>query len=210
MAIKSWSMVMILAVGLAACDAQKSSKSDGLPLSEVKLDGRAPIVQIALGESRFQVVSVDVIVPPTLVVSEANLFYPKADIVWRGEPPGDRFAQIKAIVEDGLNAGIADLKNGPRAVLSVQMERFHALTEKARYAVGGVHDVVFVMTLLDAKTGSVLEAPRRIEIAIRASGNDKAIEQDEAGRTQRVVIVEGVAEAIRRELMGPILPAVPL
>jgi hypothetical protein len=200
--LKPMFAALMLIIGLAGCDAVKSSRSDGLPLSEVKLDGRAPIAQAALADARFTVTSVELIVPETLRVSEANAFYPNADVVWRGEPQGDRLAQIKLIVEEGLTAGVANLATGPKAVLSVQLERFHAVTEKARFSVGGVHDVVFVLTMLDPKTKAVLEGPRRVEIAIKASGGDVAIAEDAAGRTQRVVIVEGVAEAIRRELSG--------
>jgi hypothetical protein len=200
---KSLFLVLMVLVGLAGCDAHKSSRSDGLPLSEVKMDGRQPIVSTAAAQSRYSVSSVEVIVPETLVVSEANQFYPKADIVWRGDPPGDRLAQVKSILEEGLGVGASTLKQGPSVVVSVQLERFHALTEKARYSVGGVHDVVFLLTVKDVKTGVVLEGPRRVEIAIRAAGNDMAIAEDEAGRTQKVVIVEGVAEALRRELSGP-------
>jgi len=32
-----------------------------------------------------------------LRVSEANSYYPSADVVWRGDPVGDRIAQIGAI-----------------------------------------------------------------------------------------------------------------
>ena len=203
MIVKPIYIALALSIGLGGCDAMKSSRSDGLPLSEIKLDGRAPIVQAALADAQFSVASVDIVVPETLVVSEANMFYPRADIVWRGEPQGDRLAQVKAILEDGFAVGIAGLKTGPRATLSVKVERFHALTEKARFSVGGVHDVVVVLTVLDAQSGAILEGPRRVEIAIKAAGNDVAIAEDAAGRTQRVVIVEGVAEAVRRELSGP-------
>lgn len=168
------------------------------------MDGRQPIVATVAAEARYSVTSIEVIVPQTLVVSEANQFVPKADIVWRGDPPGDRLAQVKSIMEEGLGVGASLLNQGPDVMVSVQLERFHALTEKARYSVGGVHDVVFVMTVVDAKSGAVLEGPRRVEIAIRAAGNDLAIAEDEAGRTQRVVIVEGLAEALRRELSGPL------
>ena len=196
--------IVILALfGLGGCDAAQSSRQDGLPLEEVKLDGRMPIISTAMADGRYSVSMIDVIVPDTLVVSEANMFYPKADVVWRGEPQGDRLAQIKRIVEEGLAAGVSGFKQGPAVVLSVQLERFHALTEKARFSVGGVHDVVFLLTVKDASTGTILEGPRRVELAIRASGNDAAIAEDAAGRTQRVVIVEGLSDAIRRELSGP-------
>lgn len=193
-------LVGVTCLGLMGCNAQDSSRADGIALSEVKLDGRAPIVSAPRAEARFTVVSVDVIVPETLRVSEENLFYPNADIVWRGEPQGDRLAQVTQILEEGLATGTADLKLGPRAILTVQLERFHALTEKARYSVGGVHDVVFLLTMTDPETGTVLEGPRRIELAIRASGGNAAIAEDVAGRTQRVVILEGLAEVIRGEL----------
>lgn len=203
MALKPIWIAMMVIVSLAGCDAMKSSRSDGLSLSEVKLDGRAPIVQAPSTDARYAVTSFDVVVPETLQVSEANMFYPRADVVWRGEPQGNRLAQIKSILEEGLAGGTAALKMGPKAKLSVTLERFHALTEKARFSVGGVHDVVFVLTVTDPQSGAILEGPRRVEVAIRAAGNEVAIAEDAAGRTQRVVIVEGLAKAIRQELSGP-------
>lgn len=203
-------VISMLLISLSGCDAIKSSRKDGLPLSEVKLDGRIPLVQSTLAESRYAVQSVELIVPATLRVSEENKFYPDADVVWRGEPQGDRLAQISAILDEGLNAGVSSLKTGASVGISVQLERFHALTEKARFSVGGVHDIVFLLTVRDQKTNAVLEGPRRVEVAIKASGNDTAIAEDAAGRTQRVVIVEGVTEAIRRELSGPLPSAVPV
>ena len=207
--VKPIYIALTLIICLGGCDAMKSSRSDGLPLSEEKFDGRAPIVQSVPADSRFSVSSFDIMVPETLVVSEANKFYPRADIVWRGEPQGDRLAQVKSILEDGFVVGTAGLKTGPKATLSVKVERFHALTEKARFSVGGVHDIVFVLTVLDAQSGAILEGPRRVEIAIKAAGNDVAIAEDAEGRTQRVVIVEGVAEAVRRELSGPLRSTAP-
>jgi hypothetical protein len=179
---------LILTVGLTGCGLFKSESPDGLSTSEIKLDGREPIVQSAVETSLYNVRSIDITVPSTLRVSEANQFYPDADIVWRGEPQGDRLAQVKAILEEGISAGTASMKTGPKAAISIQAERFHALTEKARFAVGGVHDVVFVLTVREVGTDAILVPPRRVEVAIRASGNDKAIAEDAEGRTQRVVI----------------------
>lgn len=207
---KSLLLVSLVVLALTGCDAARSSRSDGLPLSEEKMDGRAPIVLTNAASPRYSVETVQVIVPNTLRVSEENKFYPNADIVWRGEPPGDRLAQVKRILEEALGVGVANMNQGPSVAVTVQLERFHALTEKARIFVGGVHDVVFLVTVRDAETNAVLEGPRRVEIAIKAAGNEKAIAEDAAGRTQRVVVIEGVAEAIRRELSGPVPVAVPL
>lgn len=204
MTIRTFQLIAILCTALAGCGVLKSANDDGLAFSEIKLDGRVPFVAEAYGDARFTVTSIEVAVPATLRVSEENKFHPDADIVWRGDPPGDRYAQVKSIIEDGLSTGTASLKTGPKAVLAVQVERFHAITEKARYVVDGVHNIIFVLTLRDATTGAILEGPRRIEVSIRATGGDAAIAEDLAGRTQRVVIVEGLAKAIRRELSGPL------
>lgn len=202
-------LITIAMMALSGCNAVRSSRADGLPLSEVKLDGSAPIVQSGTEAGRYTVRSVEVIVPETLKISEENKFYPIADVVWRGEPQGDRLAQITAILNEGFSAGVAGLREGPAVVVSVQVERFHALTEKARFSVGGTHDIVLLLTVRDAATDAVLEGPRRVEIAIKASGNEKAIAEDAEGRTQRVVIVEGIARAVRDELSGPLQSTTP-
>ena len=46
----------------------------------------------------YAVKDVQVTVPEHLKVSEANMYYPIADIVWRGEAPGDRHQQVAAVV----------------------------------------------------------------------------------------------------------------
>ena len=205
MTLKPYCLAALMVLALSSCGAGRLNSGDGFPSTLVKLDSRAPIQSVVTDEARYFISSVSVTVPETLQVSEANQIHPDADIVWRGDPPGDRLVQVKAIVDDGLSLGIRGLKTGPKTKLSVQLERFHALTEKARFLVGGVHDIVFVMTVRDAVTGAVLEGPRRVEVAIRASGGDAAIAQDAAGRTQKVVIIEGLAEAIQRELSGTLV-----
>lgn len=205
MKIISWSAAFLLIASLSACGGGKTGAEDAASTSAastiVRLDARGGSVGGPIaGVARYDVTDVEITVPASLAVSEANLFYPKADIVWRGEPVGDRYAQIAAVLTEGVAAGVADMNTGPKAILAITVERFHALTEKARFSVGGVHDIVLSITVRDAVTGAVLEAPERVEIAIRASGGEKAIAEDAAGNTQRVVIVAGLAEAIRRHL----------
>lgn len=204
----SWLATAALVGSLSACGgAQSPGGGDGLDVSRVasgptivRLDGRGGAVEALAGSARYSVQAVDVAVPASLVVSEANLFYPKADIVWRAEPVGNRYAQVKSVLDEGFAGGITGMNSGPSATVEITLIRFHSLTEKARFSVGGVHDIVFSLTVRDSKTNVPLEGPRRVEVAIRASGGDKAIAEDSAGNTQRVVIVAGIAEAIRREL----------
>jgi hypothetical protein len=154
---------------------------------------------------RYNVAEVRVSVPAKLRVSEANRFFPVADIVWRGEPPGERHAQVRAIFEQAMKAGTAQMRSGPKVVVDIEVVRFHCLTEKTRYTVGGFHSLHFILTVRDAATGTIIEGPRRVEADVKASGGARAIAEDEAGRTQRVVVVEALTRAILRELSTPVL-----
>lgn len=176
--------------------------------------GFAAITEAAPGSAMFQplydVREVRVTVPGTLVVSEANLFYPVADIVWRGEPRGDRHEQVRQIVTEAFGFGTAGMRQGPGVIVEAQVRRFHALTEKTRYTTGGVHAIRFDLTVRDAQTGAILDGPRFVIADVNAAGGRRAIEEDQQGRTQRVVIVEHLAQVIRRELSRRVDPGTPV
>lgn len=143
---------------------------------------------------------VNVIVPETLVVSEANSYYPSGDIVWRGDPAGDRHAQVKAIFENAMTRGTDNLNKGQPVVLDVQVLRFHALTEKTRYTIGGVHSISFGVTLRDAKSGALLGESRVVKADLRGFGGQQAIDAERAGQTQKVRITDHLAKVIEAEL----------
>lgn len=161
--------------------------------------GAATVVAAA----QYDIEAIRIAVPRSLKVSEANTFKPRADIVWRGEPLGDRHAQVTAIFQEAMIRGTAALQEGRKADLDIQVTRFHALTEKTRYTFGGMHEMRFVLTLRDSATGAVLDGPREVVADIKASGGSAAIAEEQAGRTQRVVTVERLAQVIQRELSGP-------
>lgn len=139
-------------------------------------------------------------VPTWLTVSEANRYLPSGDIVWRGDPIGDRRSQVKTIMEDGFERG-AKSTNGPQSVnLLVSVRRFHALTEKARYTTGGVHHIVFVMALADARTGELVMPWRTVQADLQAYGGRKAIEADARGETQKVRITNHLSQVLIDEL----------
>ncbi len=158
--------------------------------------------QVAAPLEAQVVTGVTLVIPPGLRVSEANSYYPLADIVWRGDPPGDRREQIRSIFADAVAAAALDAGSGRPVRAEITLRRFHSLTEKTRYTVGGVHSIKFDLTVRDAATGAVIDGPRRINADVPASGGGRALAEDRAGRTQRVVIVEGLARVLRREL-GP-------
>ena len=88
--------------------------------------------------------------------------------------------------------------------VDIEITYFHCLTEKARYTVGGVHSMKFLLTVRDIETGAILQGPRKVVADVKAAGGQKAIAEDEAGRTQKVVVTEHLVEVIRRELSVPV------
>lgn len=154
--------------------------------------------------AQYDVADVRVTVPARLKVSEANMFYPVADIVWRGEPAGNRHQQVAAMFRDAMAQGTGTMTTGRKVVVEIEVTRFHSVTEKTRYTVGGTHSMRFDLTVRDAATGEVLDGPRAVAADAKAAGGRQAVAEELAGRTQRVVVVERLAQAIRAELSAQV------
>ena len=80
---------------------------------------------------------------------------------------GYAHAQVAAIMENAVRLGAKGL-HGPRPViLQLTMSRFHALTFEAetRLSNAGVHNINFVIQVVDAKSGQVLVPPVDIDAA---------------------------------------------
>ncbi len=148
----------------------------------------------------FHITQINVDVPKSLKVSEANRYYPSGDIVWREDPMGDRHAQVKAIFQTALQRGADTMTDGMPVILDVKVSRFHALTEKARYTVGGVHSIAFTMQLRDATTGALIGEPHQVKADLKAFGGQTAIEAVARGETQKVRITAHLANVLRQEM----------
>lgn len=206
--LRRLSMILV-ALGLSACVSAHDPATRGTSVTG-DLSGATsqstgtPVDPAAVYlMAQYDVEAIRVTVPRTLKVSEANTFKPRADIVWRGEPRGDRHLQVARIFEEAMATGTAAMQKGRKVDIEVQVTRFHALTEKTRYTIGGVHEMRFLLTVRDVVTGAVLDGPREVVADVKASGGAAAIAEDEAGRTQRVVTIERLAQVIRRELSAP-------
>ena len=182
-----------MAAGLAACD-NPDTVSRAAPGSGTE-EGPAFI--------EWTVRDVRVDVPERLVVSEENVYYPIADIVWRGDIEGNRRTQVGRIVDAGVLAGMRHLE-GPRPVnVDVELLRFHSLTEKARYSMGGVHSIRYRLSVVDAETGEILFGPRRVVADLRAYGGQEAVEAELEGRTQKKRILSHIAGITRAAFSLP-------
>jgi len=196
-----------LALGLSACasvssvdsNAYYDTASRAAPVDDTLNPSAEAPAPVAIGTS-FKIVAVNVSVPDTLRVSEANRYYPSGDIVWREDPIGNRYEQVKAIVAAGLTQGVGGFNGEREVVLDVVVTRFHALTEKARYTIGGVHAIQFDMQLRDAQTGAILMAPHRVKADFDALGGNAAVAAEARGVTQKVRITNHLAFVIQQEL----------
>ena len=198
-------LAMILASGLTACaTAPVSNTPARVELTNVvSTSAETPNVAAApttTTQKGWHVEDVRVWVPSDLKVSEANLYMPKADIVWREDPFGDRRAQVSAIIDDATTAAVAGLEGGEGVFIDIKVERFHALTQKAHASIGGTHDISFSVTIRDANTEAELVAPFPVHIVLKAPGGQKAIEAEMRGETQKVVISRGITETMRKYL----------
>lgn len=137
---------------------------------------------------------VSVTVPDSLTVSEANTYAPDADIVWHGEEFGDRRAQVRAIVTEGLTRGARGLRGNRPVILAARVVQFHGVTPIAvDQAPGAVHNIKFDLQVFDARTGAPLTKAQRISADLEANVGTAAVVAAVQGDTQRVRIVRHLA-----------------
>lgn len=133
-----------------------------------------------------------------VTVSEAKRLEPSADIVWREDPPGDRHAQVAAIMENAIRLGAKGLHGSRPVILQATMSRFHALTFEAetRLSNSGVHNINFVIQVLDARSKEVLVPPVDIDAALPALSGQQMRAARARGETQKSQITYHVAQTI--------------
>ena len=195
-------MKLIKAVALGAVAALLTACSTTDMVSR-----NAPLATPALAapaaqqvERDYSLHSIRFAVPEDMTVSEANSYYPIADIVWRGDPLGNRAQQISDIFQTSIRSAGAGLTGQVPVTVDVELARFHSLTERTRYSVGGVHSIKFDLTIRHAETGEVLEPTRRINGDLSALGGYAALAADNRGETQKMRITTHLTNLFFREL----------
>lgn len=178
--------MLAMALALGACAAPATRQTYEPPGIDMSTRG-----------TEFHVSVLEVRVPESLRVSEANSYFPIADIVWRGDPMGDRHAQVKALLEEGIGRGVATMEGETPVAMVVELERFHGVSQKARYTVGGIHNIRFRLSLHDPATGDLLAGPERINASLRALGGQAAIDADARGETQKARITAHLENVMR-------------
>lgn len=148
---------------------------------------------------------VRVSVPDTLTTSEDNTLAPDYDVVWHGEPQGDRRAQVAAIMSEGIRRGATGLRGSIPVVLEAQVSQFHAVTPAAvATAPSAVHDIRYTIQVVDARTGAVLSPPQAIKADLPAFVGAAAVAAAVEGETQNVRITRHIARVTAGWLgLGP-------
>lgn len=153
----------------------------------------------------WRVASLDIRVPDTLTVSENTaLFAPNADIVWFGDPPGDRRAQVRAILRDGIGRGVDDLRGRQRVRMVVVLTQFHAVTPTAvNRAPSAVHNIAFAVQVFDM-AGNPLIEQQFIRADLEANVGVSAVVAAQQGQTQKVRITDHLERVMQGWLgIGP-------
>lgn len=182
---------MILGLGVSACASVDTASRNA------SFDETAAIVAPA---PSYVLAGFDVSVPDTLIVSESNSYYPGGDIVWRGEGYGNRREQVKAIFDDSIQLGAGPLNGAMPVQVNIEVTRFHALTEKTRYSIGGVHSLEFTMTIIEPISGTILRGPKPISASLVGYGGQRALDAEAKGLTQKYRITQHLAFVVREEL----------
>lgn len=179
------------------------SQTPDVPVAAVQAVEPSELSVATPGSISLSINKVLIDVPKTLRVSEANTYYPGGDIVWREDPIGDRHAQVKAIFQAAFERTASEFTGTTPVDLHVRVHRFHALTERARYTIGGVHAITFSMQLYDARNGVAVTEPREVKADLDAFGGLQAIRAENQGITQKSRITDHLAFVLRNELLQP-------
>ena len=183
--IKSWILPIVAALGLSACVSTNTTFPE--PLRE----------DVTFN---WRVVDVQATVPRTLTTTDRNGQMPNVDLIWTEEGPGDIYAQIEAIMEETLAMAAthfqSSVKGSRPVILRTEQTQFHSLTQRARSNIGGIHNVDFILTVVDANTGEILAGPAAIEADVTAYGGAEAEASIARGETMRSRIIERVSVVI--------------
>ncbi|WP_238366160.1 DUF6778 family protein [Mesobacterium pallidum] len=196
MKLRTTATILGMALALAACGSAPQTVSRNAAPEEVAAFETPPL----------RIASYHVSVPRSLAATEAESFFPSADIVWKGDPAGDRHQQVAAIFEDGIRRSAALMGDGRPVDVRIEVQRFHGVTDRTRYSVGGRHEVDFSLAATDAETGEVVVPAHDVSVWLKSLAGKRAIESDQKGITQKVRVTDFIARALYEELTGQEAP----
>lgn len=141
-------------------------------------------------------------VPASLTVSNSNTYAPNADIVWHGEPFGDRRSQVAAIMDEGITRGASGLRGRRPVTIAARVLQFHAVTPAAvARAPAAVHNIKYAIQVSDATTGEALTTEQDISADLEAYVGAAAVTAAISGLTQKSRITDHI-DLVTRGWLG--------
>jgi hypothetical protein len=111
--------------------------------------------------------------------------------------------QVEGIMRGALEPDASSTMQGDVPVqVVVEVARFHALTERARYTTADSMRSSSSMSVRHAETGAILSGPEPVDLTFRGYGGRRAVEAEQQGITQRVRISEQLVGWARGALPG--------
>ncbi|MFT5067930.1 MAG: hypothetical protein ACJAWC_000015 [Yoonia sp.] len=188
--------VAALGLGVAGCASVDTvTRNAPLDVPAFGVEGREIARSYVIEDMTFAA-------PAELRVSESNSYYPNADVVWRGDPLGDRVEQIASMFQTATVRNQDRFVGNIPVVVDFQLVRFHGVTERTRFSIGGVYNIVFTMSVRNAVTGEVIEEPRLIKADLSAPGGVAALMQEQRGQTEKVRVTDFLTQVFKDELSG--------
>ncbi|MBF9035627.1 hypothetical protein HKCCE2091_15370 [Rhodobacterales bacterium HKCCE2091] len=184
----------------AGCQANPEASARSVPLAQSAVGANQP--------QDWRFASLEVVVPASLTVSEENSIKPRADIVWREDPCCNRHEQVDRLMTDALQPVLARMPGSQPVRIELTVTRFHALTERTRYTIGGEHEIEFDLVVRDAATGAILRGPRHVDVTFPGAGGDNAVAEEARGYFQRDAIRDRLQQwALAEFRIVPVVPA---
>ena len=187
---------IVLALSVTACGRIDTATR------AAKVDDNTFAQDVQTLQRNYTIADIVYAVPEDIRVSEGNGYYPNTDVVWRGDPIGNRPAQIGAMFEEAIARNEPALQGDLPVIVELTLIRFHGVTERTRFSVGGVYDIKFDMTIRDALTGFVIEPTRRVHVDLAAPGGIGAILAEQRGQTEKVRVTDFLTIVMNEELTG--------
>ncbi len=140
----------------------------------------------------------------TVTQSPSRRYPPITELVWYGDPPGDRKAQVQTLMADAVRAGAADALLGSQPVtIALNITEFHAMTPRARATELqlGVHEIMFDISVIDS-SGAVIASEKGVRADLAAFSGASALQAERLGQGQKIRIQSRVAQVIRAWLVS--------
>lgn len=189
-------IVAASALALSACIAPRVSDTDFTQ----------GVGQAADQVSAWSLGDVQVGISEKLVVTQSpsRRYPPITELVWYGDPPGDRKEQVIALMSDAVRAGAADALLGSQPVtIALNITEFHAMTPRARATELqlGVHEIMFDISVTDS-SGAVVASESGVRADLQAYSGASALQAEQLGQGQKIRIQSRVAQVIRSWLVA--------